>query len=299
MANHHVALLLFVALLASFEMPSLAETAPKSVTVSFPPSSKFLCTIDPSPNEPGVKASDVCRPSVEKPTHLILSNINDVISARYQWNTPVQLWKKNSKYVASFNAYFVVNFDRDAEFTQRPLFSGGGVAFAFTPALSGLKGTGPETFGLFPIDEATGASLRGAKTKTVAVELDLSRTSNTGFDPLAPHTGLDINSMKSVKTKYLGDPDTIIDVKIGVWVEYDALKTTLKVFLHKVKANLTPNRKNANIAISYTGLDLAKEVNEFSYVGFGSRVPEQPNGMYRIYDFKFTTKWVLGSKVNK
>ena len=88
-------------------------------------------------------------------------------------------------------------------------------------------------------------------------------------------------------------------VQIGVWVEYDALKTTLKVFLHKVKANLTPNRKNANIAISYTGLDLAKEVNEFSYVGFGSRVPEQPNGMYRIYDFKFTTKWVLGSKVNK
>lgn len=66
-----------------------------------------------------------------------------------------------------------------------------------------------------------------------------------------------------------------------------------------VKANLTPKRQNANIAISYTGLDLAKEVKEFSYVGFGSRVLETPNGVYVIYDFTFTTKWVLGSKVNK
>ena len=87
-------------------------------------------------------------------------------------------------------------------------------------------------------------------------------------------------------------------MQFGVWIEYDALKKTLKVFLHKVKVNQTPKRQDANIAISYTGLDLAKEVKEFSYVGFGSRVPETPNGVYIIYDFKFTTKWVLGDKVN-
>lgn len=131
-----------------------------------------------------------------------------------EFNVQVQLWKKNSKYVASFNAYFVVNFNRDVEFTQRPLFSGGGVAFALTPDTTGVVGTGPETFGLFPINEQTGASLRGAATKTVAVEMDLSRISNVGFDPLAPHVGLDINSMKSVKTKYLGDANTVIDVKV-------------------------------------------------------------------------------------
>lgn len=88
-------------------------------------------------------------------------------------------------------------------------------------------------------------------------------------------------------------------VQHGVWIEYDALTKTLKVYLHKVKENQTPNRKNANIAITYKGLDLAKEVNEFSHVGFGSRVPETSNGVYVLYDFQFSTKWVLGNTVNK
>ncbi|KAG0616190.1 hypothetical protein M758_5G097700 [Ceratodon purpureus] len=303
MARPEVVLLLAVAVLAIFQTTSCArtyETPPRATTISFPPSNKFVCSTDP--NVPDTPAPEfVCSVDMTngKPTGLlILSNDIDVSSARYQWRTPIQLWKKNSRYIASFNAFYVVNFNRDIEFTQRPLFSGGGLAFAITPDTS-VVGTGQETFGLFPINEQTGASLRGAKTKTVAVEMDLSRIDDKGFDPLAPHIGLDINSMKSVTTKSLGDPNKVIDVKYGVWVEYDALKMTLKVFLHKVKDTQTPKRDRASLAISYTGLDLAKEVKEFSYVGFGSRVPETPNGVYVIYDFKFSTKWVLGSKVNK
>lgn len=91
----------------------------------------------------------------------------------------------------------------------------------------------------------------------------------------------------------------LLHMQHGVWIEYDALTKTLKVFLHKVKIHLTPKRQNANIAITYTGLDFAKEVNEFSYVGFGSRVPETSNGVYQLYDFKFSTKWVQGKTVNK
>lgn len=219
MARRFEALLLFLGLLAVFEV-ARSETAPSAASISFPPSNNFGCFFDPKTGadvgQPA-KADDICTP-VSNPSRLILSYDGGVISARYQYKTKVQLWKKNSKYVASFNAYFAVNFDRDAEFTQRPLFSGGGIAFAITPDLTGVVGTGQETFGLFPINEKTGASLRGSKTKTVAMEMDLSRISNNGFDPLAPHVGLDINSMKSVKTKYLGDPNTVIDVKVSHFV---------------------------------------------------------------------------------
>lgn len=86
--------------------------------------------------------------------------------------------------------------------------------------------------------------------------------------------------------------------QIGVWIDYNALTKTIEVYTHKVKPSLTPKRQNANLAIRYTGLDLAKEVKEFSYVGFSSRVPQTENGVYRIYDFKFSTAWVQGSTVN-
>lgn len=170
---------------------------------------RFKCSVDPAI---GVDPKFICTPATE-PTLLVLSNDNDVVPARYQYKTPVQLWKRGSKYVASFSAYFTINFDRSSEFTVRELFGGGGVAFAITPSLFAF-GTGPESFGLFPIDEATGASKNGADTQTMAVEMDISRIEPNGFDPQIPHIGLDINSVKSVKTKYLGDPAAFIDTKV-------------------------------------------------------------------------------------
>ena len=83
-----------------------------------------------------------------------------------------------------------------------------------------------------------------------------------------------------------------------MWIEYNALTKTVEVYTHKVKESLAPKRQNANLAIRYAGLDLAKEVKEFSYVGFSSRVPQTEQGVYKIYDFKFSTAWVLGTTVN-
>ena len=162
-----------------------AETAPNPVSIAFPPfSNKFTCSIDPAIE---VAPELICTPGTN-PVALYLSNDNDVVSARYQYNAPVQLWKRGSRYVASFSAFFSVNFDRSSEYTVRELFGGGGLAFAITPTLS-VVGIGPESVGLFPIDETTGASLNGADTKTVAVELDISRISDNGFDPQVPHVG--------------------------------------------------------------------------------------------------------------
>ena len=210
MGGRTVPLLLCLAFLAVSQIATAAETPPKAVSITFPPfNDQFTCSVDPAI---GVETKLICTPGTN-PTGLYLSNDNDVVSARYQHTTPVQLWKRGSKYVASFSAYFTVNFDRSSEFTVRELFGGSGLAFAITPSLS-VVGTGSESFGLFPIDEATGASKNGANTKTVAVELDISRNSPTGFDPQVPHVGLDINSVKSVTTKYLGDPAAFIDNKV-------------------------------------------------------------------------------------
>jgi hypothetical protein len=200
---------LLVCLAALALVAQAAESPPKGVNFGFPPFNQFKCTTDPAVQ---VETKYICT-EPGSPTALYLSNDNDVVSARYQYKSPVQLWKRGSKFVASFSASFTVNFDRSSEFTVSDLFGGGGVAFAITPSTS-VAGTGAESLGLFPIDEATGASKNGKNTKTVAVELDVTRNSPTGFDPQVPHVGLDINSVKSVKTKYLGDPAAFIDHKV-------------------------------------------------------------------------------------
>jgi hypothetical protein len=210
--------------MAALQTAGAAETAPKAVSIAFPPlDNRFTCSLDPE--LAGVDPKLICTPG-SNPASLVLSYDDNVVPVRYQYKSPVQLWKRGSKYVASFSAFFTVNFDRSSEFTVRELFGGGGVAFALTPSLS-VAGTGPESFGLFPVDPATGASRNGAQTKTVAVEIDISRTEPDGFDPQIPHIGLDINSVKSVKTKYLGDPAAFIDNKV-----YMSYSLTLNPSIH-------------------------------------------------------------------
>ena len=208
-----VMLLLFVAMLAATHQSAsaAAEAAPKGVTLSFPPfNSKYTCSIDPAI---GIDPKYICTPTTD-PTSLALSYDDDVVSARYQYNSPVQLWKKNSKYVASFSTSFVVNFDRSSEYTIKHLFGGGGLAFAITPSLS-VIGSNSESFGLFEIDQKTGNPVAGVSSaKTVAVEIDVSRNGES-WDPAIPHIGLDVNSVKSVKTKYLGDPNNFDDHKVS------------------------------------------------------------------------------------
>ena len=91
---------------------------------------------------------------------------------------------------------------------------------------------------------------------------------------------------------------SMVDVQIGVWIDYNALTGTIQVRTHKVNENQTPDKKKSSLDISYKGLDLASQVNEYSYVGISTRAPETTKGIYRVYDWKFTTTWVLGNKIN-
>lgn len=218
-----VKMMLFVAVLAVTHQSAMAaETAPKGVTVSFPPfNSNFKCIIDPAT---GLDPNFICIPTTN-PTSMAFSEDNGVVSARYQYKTPVRLWKKNSKYVASFSTSYTVNFDRSNEYDVKPLFSGGGLAFAITPSLS-VAGSNAESFALFEIDQLTGNPVAGAgSTKTVAVEIDISRNGESSWDPAIPHIGLDINSVKSVKTKYLGDPNNFNNHKVRLNIPIDQVPT--------------------------------------------------------------------------
>eukprot|EP00246_Nothoceros_aenigmaticus_P014352 TRINITY_DN53_c0_g1_i1.p1 TRINITY_DN53_c0_g1~~TRINITY_DN53_c0_g1_i1.p1 ORF type:complete len:294 (-),score=37.15 TRINITY_DN53_c0_g1_i1:486-1367(-) len=285
------ALLLVVVLLlgsSTLREAQALDYPPKAVSFSTPPwDSRFQCSYNQS-TAPDLPKDIICK---VVDNQLILSNDNDVISVRYSYDKKVQLYKKKSAWKASFSTVFTVNIDRDSERSVKRVF-GGGIAFAFTPN-NNVGSSGPETFGLFEIDEATGKSLRGKKTKTVAVAIDTSRTTiNTVYDPQIPHVELDINSVNSVKSSFLWNGTEFVDRKIAVFIDYDAKKEFLAVRFQNLTDTGKPNKRKSKLYLAYNNLKLSDYLGEKSYVGFSSRIPVTTDGIYRIYDWKFSTKWV-------
>ncbi|MCO5575573.1 hypothetical protein L7F22_029375 [Adiantum nelumboides] len=262
---------------------------PPPISLSFPPfsPSSLLCQFDKSLN---VSADAICTPS-SPPGQIVFSYDNDVVSTRYQYKTPVHLWKKGSSYAASFSTQFTLQFKRDSERSVRRVF-GGGITFAITPTTD-AGDSGPESFGLFKIDDASGKPAGGKNPKTVAVEIDTSRDVTYSWDPQIPHVGLDINSVNSVASKYLWNGTAFIDHKIAVFIDYNAQKEVLDVRFQNVSASGKADKGKATLFLSYADLNLGNTVNEMSYVGFSSRVPVTTDGVYILYDWKFSTIWVL------
>lgn len=266
---------------------SSATTPPKGVSLSFPPFSSITCS-----TAAGTKPADVCH-SVNNPngTRILFYHDSTVVSARYQYKKKVQLWKKGLEYAASFSASYTVEA---GPVDDRPSTFGGGIAFAITPDLR-VGTSGAESFGLFEVDGKTGNSLRGNATKTVAVEIDMSRDdANTFIDPPIPHLGFDINSVKSVETASLGDLEDFVDHRIAVFIDYNAARQKLQVRLQKLpKFDETTKASKSKAKLFFSrSFRLADYVNEQSYVGFGTRVPVGDDGVYFLYDWKFSTTWV-------
>jgi hypothetical protein len=213
----------------------------------------------------------------------------------------VQLWsaKHAATRAVSFSTSYVVQFNRNGDWKEAGVYFtfGGGLAFAITPDQR-VGSSGPESFGLFEIDPATGASLRGKKkTKTLAVELDISRGSASFPDPAIPHVGLDVDSVRSVATSPIGNFTTFIDRRIAAFVDYDASGPgRLDVRVQKLSGSATsrsaPDKRKAKLYLSYSPLRLSDLVNQRSYVGFSTRVPVEDNGDYYLTSWNFSTTWV-------
>ncbi|KAH7445598.1 hypothetical protein KP509_01G017100 [Ceratopteris richardii] len=285
-------LALTTALLGCYIQAAAGIAAPlKGVSLSFPPFTSSLKCVPAAGSQP----SQICHAVTGQngPQILLYSETQSVISTRYQYNSKVQLWKKGSPYAASFSSAFTVL----ASPVDDQTFTFGCIAFAITPDLR-VGEAGPESFGLFEVVEKTGNSLRGNATKTIAVEIDMSRNfasdSNAFDDPPIPHLGLDINSVKSVVNKSLGSLESFTDRRIAVFIDYDAAKQLLEVRVQKLPKNdetTKPEKKKAKRYFSHR-LRLSDYVNEKSYVGFGSRVPIGDDGVYILYDWTFSTTWV-------
>jgi hypothetical protein len=263
------------------------------------PDSPLNCSIDSSA---GVAPTEICK-AFSTGESVIFSAASSPVSARYQYLKKVQLWSSAAaaRATASFSTSYVIEFRRSSDRREAGNFFsfGGGWAFAITPDQR-VGASGPESLGLFEIDPATGASLRGKKkTKTLAVELDISRGSAAvSFpDPAIPHVGLDVDSVRSAATSPIGGFPTLVDRPIAVFVDYDASGPgRLDVRVQKLSGSATsrsvPDKRKAKLYLSYSPLRLSDLVNEFSYVGFSTRVPVEDNGDYYLTSWKFSTTWV-------
>ena len=271
---------------------------PDGTTITLPPFSNttMVCSFDPAINAGKSTAMPICVQSYPTPgQYIYLCDDDKQVSARYQYKKKVQLWKKGSAYAASFSTWFTFEISPEIENDDQGIF-GSGLAFAITPSLSvGTSGFG--SLGLFEIDRATGKAVsRGKKSpKTLAVEIDLDRDSEA-WDLEAPHVGLDLNSLRSSEGAFLWDGSGFAGRRIAAFIDYDAARHKLEVRFQNVSSRGVADKKKSKLFLSVSGLDLSKHVNERSYVGFSSRVPVTTHGVYYIYNWHFTTQWVLKKK---
>ncbi|KAI3462021.1 hypothetical protein Pfo_018684 [Paulownia fortunei] len=190
-------------------------------------------------------------------------------SARILLKQPFKLWEDHGvnasnvsqPRVASFSTSFLINVYRLKNDT-----TGEGLAFVIAPDLL----LPPNSFGQF-LGLTNSMTDSSDANKLVAVEFD---TFKQYFDPDNNHVGIDVNSVRSIKTEYL-TPHNITIAPIGakfynVWVDYDGLNMVIDVYIAE-QAELngaTPPKPGSPILSA--DLDLRDHVNQYSYFGFSA-----------------------------
>ncbi|KAL0432013.1 UNVERIFIED_CONTAM: Lectin-related protein [Sesamum radiatum] len=145
-------------------------------------------------------------------------------SARILLKQPFRLWDDRSSQpkVASFNTSFLFNVYR----FRNDNTTGEGLAFLIAPDLL----LPPNSFGQF-LGLTNSMTDKSDSNKLIAVEFN---TFKQYFDPDNNHVGIDVNSVRSIKTESL-TPHNITIAPIGarfynVWVDYDGLNKVLDVY---------------------------------------------------------------------
>ncbi|KAL8133804.1 putative L-type lectin-domain containing receptor kinase S.5 [Apium graveolens] len=180
------------------------------------------------------------------------------------WDGDVESQNKSSKRLASFSSSFLINIYRQNDETP-----GEGLAFLIAPNLELPGNSYGEFLGL------TNASTEGDKNnKIVAVELD---TAKQDFDPDDNHVGLNINSVRSVKTESLSPHGIVLapskpnDTRFyNVWVNYDGVKKVLEVYIANQTLKDGPTPPMPDEPILKQDLNLALFVEQKSYFGFSA-----------------------------
>ncbi|WOG97476.1 hypothetical protein DCAR_0416816 [Daucus carota subsp. sativus] len=173
-----------------------------------------------------------------------------------------KLWNgdSNTTRLASFNSSFLINIFRPTNDTP-----GEGLAFFIAPNLNLPLNSYGQYLGL------TNASTDSeASNKIVAVELD---TAKQDFDPDDNHVGLNINSVRSVKTTSLSRFGIELVPKgtrlYNVWVNYDGVKKVLEVYIANSSID-GPTPAMPGEPVLKQDLNLALYVEQESYFGFSA-----------------------------
>ncbi|KAL0381582.1 UNVERIFIED_CONTAM: Bark agglutinin I polypeptide B [Sesamum angustifolium] len=146
-------------------------------------------------------------------------------SARILLKQPFRLWDDHASEhkVASFNTSFLFNVYK----IRNDNTTGEGFAFLIAPDLL----LPPNSFGQF-LGLTNSMTDKSHGNELIAVEFD---TFKQYFDPDNNHMGIDVNSIRSIKTESL-TPHNITIAPIGarfynVWVDYDGLTRSLMCIL--------------------------------------------------------------------
>ncbi|KAL0424411.1 UNVERIFIED_CONTAM: putative L-type lectin-domain containing receptor kinase S.5 [Sesamum radiatum] len=185
-------------------------------------------------------------------------------SARILLKQPFRLWDDHASEpkVASFNTSFLFNVYK----IRNDNTTGEGFTFLIAPDLL----LPPNSFGQF-LGLTNSMSDNGRSNELIAVEFD---TFKQYFDPDNNHVGIDVNSIRSIKTESL-TPHNITIAPIGarfynVWVDYDGLSKVLDVYIAEQATHngATPPKPSSHILSA--DLNLRDYVNQYSYFGFSA-----------------------------
>ncbi|CAN0928268.1 Probable L-type lectin-domain containing receptor kinase S.5 [Linum grandiflorum] len=183
-------------------------------------------------------------------------------SGRILYNNTYKLWDDGGAAAgghrtASFNTSFLINIFR---LTNSSL-PGEGLAFLIAPNLELPAGSSGQYLGL-----TNRQSDGNSSNQILAVELD---TFKQDFDPDANHLGLDVHSVRSVKTASLRDHGIQLAPAVTrfyvVWIQYDGRRKRIKVYMAE-NGTAMPETP----ILEEDDLDLRGIVNQHSYFGFAA-----------------------------
>ncbi|KAL8060855.1 hypothetical protein ABFX02_02G052000 [Erythranthe guttata] len=176
------------------------------------------------------------------------------LGGRATYKDPLHLWDKASNNLSDFSTHFSFVIDSRG----RPDY-GDGMTFFLAPVGSTIQRW--SLGGSLAIGNSDNATLNSSLEAFVAVEFD---TFQNYFDPpVRSHVGIDINSLRSVKSA-TWENNVSQGVQNDAWISYNATSMELRVDFTATSSNIT-RRDNLSHVV-----DLRDYLPEYVTVGFSA-----------------------------
>ncbi|KAK4480020.1 hypothetical protein RD792_013077 [Penstemon davidsonii] len=190
---------------------------------------------------------------------------------------------QNQEIISSFNTSFLINI-----LGLRNETPGEGMAFVIVPDLNLPVNSSGQFLGL------TNSSTDGSPAnELVAMEID---TSKQDFDPDDNHVGINVNSIRSIKTESLTPHNitiaTILDAKFyNFWIDYDGADKKIEVYVTEQSDQNGPTPPKPRSSILSAELNLRDYVNQYSYFGFSASTGRDTRELNCVFRWNLTVHY--------